>query len=308
MATTTTLSSIRTACYNIIKQPENCAAYPYTLLDTFINKAQNDFCYGFLSNLSTKEKMQKQNLPFLNKRTVFTSVARNTNSVALIVSGTTITMSDSSTFASSGAVWVQWQIITYSANSGTVLSGCSGITFATAAGAQVRQLYSLPTDYGQMTNAYYTAATNGVEFKMIGFDYRDYMQPQLNTINYNTYRDDYTYAFQGEFYYTLIDDTYFLPFLPQSGCMIRFEYQKKPTQLVATSDVATIPDDYVLNIIPYFATAEMLYNRGEPDIALQLNNYWFENARNAVRFYQTKQKELIYGQRVRTVSDGQVNI
>lgn len=67
MATTKTLSDIRTACYNIIKQPENCAAYPYAILDTFINKSQNDICYGNVQNLQTNERLDKQALTFLEK-------------------------------------------------------------------------------------------------------------------------------------------------------------------------------------------------------------------------------------------------
>jgi hypothetical protein len=42
---------------------------------------------------------------------------------------------------------------------------------------------------------------------------------------------------------------------------ISFEYQKKPTQLVDTTDVLTVPDDYSLNTIPYLAVSEMLANR-----------------------------------------------
>ncbi len=271
--TTKTLSDIRTVCYGLIKQSENCAAYPYTLLDPFINKAQNDFCFGNISNLLTKEKLQKQNLEFLNKRTFYTSVARNTLSVAAVAGGTTITMSDSSTFLSSGAVWINGAVVTYAANTGTQLTGTSSIQFAFPSGTKVFQLYSLPTDFGQMTQAYYTTGPSGMEIKLMGFDLRDYFEPQLNSYIFRYQQDDWNLLNQQELYYSIVDGTYFLPFMPASGNAIRFEYQKSPTQLAATSDIATIPDAYCLNIIPYFATSEMLFNRGEPDIASPLNNF-----------------------------------
>lgn len=304
---TKTLSDIRTICYGVLKQPEDCAAYPYSLLDTFINKAQNDFCYGNLTNLLTKEKLQKQNLEFLNKRSFFTSVQRNTISADAVTGATTLTMSDSSTFAASWAVWINGNVITYTANTGTQLTGCSGIAFDFPSGTKVFQLYSLPTDFGQMTEAYYTSGPTAQEIRLIGFDLRDYREPSLNQFIYRFYTDDFNF-YQSELYYTIVDGTYFLPFMPQSDNAIRFEYQKNPTALSAASDVCIIPNSYVLNIVPYFATSEMLFNRWEPDLAVPLNNYGFENARNAYRYYQTQTKENIYNQKVRTASDGRINI
>lgn len=147
-----------------------------------------------------------------------------------------------------------------------------------------------------------------MEIKIVWFDLRDYNEPQLNSYVFRYTQDDFSLMNQQELYYSIIDGTSFLPFMPQSGNAIRFEYQKAPTQLVNPTDVCVIPNDYVLNVVPYFATSEMLFNRGESDLAWPLNNFGFENARNAYRFYQTQTQELIYGKRVRTASDGRINV
>jgi hypothetical protein len=55
------------------------------------------------------------------------------------------------------------------------------------------------------------------------------------------------------------------------------------------------------------AVAEMLFNRGEADQASELNLFGFEKSQEMYAFYQTQQKELQFGQRVRTSSDGKLN-
>jgi hypothetical protein len=67
MANTVTLQNIRDITYSIIKQPESAKAYSLTLMDSFINKAQRDICYGSCINLATREELEKQSLSFLNK-------------------------------------------------------------------------------------------------------------------------------------------------------------------------------------------------------------------------------------------------
>jgi hypothetical protein len=70
---TKTLQDVYNIAYAIIKQPENCTAYPTTLMKSFINKAQNDICYGNVHNLSTNERLEKQALTFLEKNQFYTS-------------------------------------------------------------------------------------------------------------------------------------------------------------------------------------------------------------------------------------------
>lgn len=184
MATTKTLSDIRTACFGIIKQPENCAAYPYALLDTFINKAQNDICYGNVQNLSTNERLDKQALTFLEKVQFYSTHRFSTLAADAVPGATTLTCTN--TLASSGYVWINGAIMSYSANNGTTLSGIPAtgslaIPFAFVEGTQVFQLDALPTDFGQVSRAFLTLDNTRYRTQLVTVDSRDLSSPIPNT-------------------------------------------------------------------------------------------------------------------------------
>ena len=73
--------------------------------------------------------------------------------------------------------------------------------------------------------------------------------------------------------------------------------------MTAGTDTGTIPDQFILNTVPYFAAAEMMANRGEMNEAIALNMYGFSNTANMYKYYQSQKNELIYGQRLRTQKD-----
>ena len=60
------LSELRTLSYNILREDENVTNYPYTLVDSFLNSAQLDFCSGLIKNPFTGAIEKKGKLPFLN--------------------------------------------------------------------------------------------------------------------------------------------------------------------------------------------------------------------------------------------------
>jgi hypothetical protein len=78
--------------------------------------------------------------------------------------------------------------------------------------------------------------------------------------------------------------------------------------MVSSTDLATIPDQFSLNTIPYLAVSEMMMNRWEADEWIKLNNFWYKEVKKLYKTYQTKTKELIYWQRIRTASDWSINI
>jgi len=57
----------------LIAQGQDSTAYPLTLMRSFINKAQNDICYGTLHNLSTNERLEKQALTFLESNQFYST-------------------------------------------------------------------------------------------------------------------------------------------------------------------------------------------------------------------------------------------
>lgn len=311
MAATTTLSQLRTDVYDLLKQPENCKAYPYTLVDRTLNAAVFDLCMGGVALPETGEIIDKMNMPFLNRNTFFTSAYRITTSGATTAGAVTLDVSDTTYFPTAGSAWLQGDIITWTGKTATSFTGVTGINFGWAAGSTIYAMYAVPADFGQMTAAYYTTGPNAYQYKMIGFDYRDYREPTLNRDIFRLFRDESVWA-NREYYYTLITDTagtFFLPMLPVNGNAIRFDYQKMPDTLALTTDVCVIPDQFARRTVPYLASAEVLYNRGEADYSRFLERYgFFRHVKQYYAFYQTQQKELIFNQRVRTQQDGVINI
>lgn len=300
------LQDIRNIAYSILKTNENASAYPPVLMDSFINKAQNDICIGNLKNLKTGEILSKPTLGFLAKEVFYKSVQRSTISAPLTIGATTVTVADTTPYPTSGAIWIDGMLVSYIAKSATQFTGCTGVIADMPAGSKLLAMYLLPSDFAQMTSSYYITGTAGVQRRMIGMDYRDFKESLLNQTTFQVQRTD-SFLNVGEIYYTIVNGLYFLPFSPWSGFNIRFEYQKLPTTLIDIADIATIPDTYVLSTIPYIAVSEMLFNRGEPDIGIELNNLWYSNVKTMYSFYTGQQKELNYNQRVRTSRDGMLN-
>lgn len=300
------LQDIRNIAYSILKTNENASAYPPILMDSFINKAQNDICIGNLKNLKTGEMLSKPSLGFLAKEVFYKSVQRSTISVALVTGSTTVTVSDASPYPSSGAVWIEGMLVSYTSRTSTQFTGCTWVIADMPAWSKILAMYLLPSDFSQMTSAYYITGTAGVQRRMIGMDYRDFKESLLNQTTFQVQRSD-SFLNVWEIYYTIVNGLYFLPFSPWSGFNIRFEYQKLPTTFINTTDLATIPDTYVLSTVPYIAVSEMLFNRGEPDIGIELNNFGYNNVKTMYSFYTWQQKELNYNQRVRTSRDGLLN-
>ena len=308
MSTTYTLQNVYDAAYWLIAQWEDSTAYPKSLLTTFINKVQNDICYGNVQNLQTNERLDKQALTFLEKTQFYTTHNFTTLAAIAVVWATTLTCTN--TLATSGYLWINGNIISYSANDWTTISWIPAtweysIQFAHIAWTQVFQLDVLPTDFWQLSRIYLTLNSTRNRQKLIWIDDRDLSNPitgwYVNNFFWNWYN---WYWLWREYYYSIIRGQFILYLVPQvNNQPLSFEYQKKPTQLSAVTDVLSIPDDYSLTTIPQMAMAEMMANRGEMDEAIKLNNFGFNNIKSMYQFYSTQRNELEYNQRVTNSSE-----
>jgi len=305
MANTKTLQDIRNIAYWIIKQPQNSSAYPLALFDSFANKAQNDICYGNVTNLQTQEQLAKVTLPFLNSTQFYSSSLKSTLTALSVVWATTLPC-NTEWLATSWFIYLKGDIISYSGVNANWLTWVpatwtGSISFAFEAGTPIVQLYALPADFGQPVSVNYNSNQ-----KLKNIDQRDLVsEVPTSPFLQRYFRNDFTSDTQfSEYYYTVINAQYLLFIIPSAeGKMLRFEYQKAPEQMVDAADLATIPDDYILNTVPYLAIAEMMANRWEMNEALMLNNFAFVNTKNMYKFYQTQKWELQYNQRVRTSKD-----
>jgi len=312
---TFTLQEVYDSCYGIIAQWEDSTAYPTSLLLTFIQKAQNDICYGTIQNLSTNERLKKSALNFLEASQFYTTYNFATVTTLAVVWATTLACTNS--LNSSGYIWINGNIISYSANDWTTISWIPAIweysiQFAHKTWTQVFQLDELPDDYWQVSRIFLTLDSVRTRTELKWIDSRDLTAPVPNSYLHRFFFD-WAYANTSwvgrEWYYSILRGKFILFLVNQTaGQALSFEYQKKPTQLSATTDLLTIPDDYSLNTIPYLAVSEMMMARWEADEWIKLNNFGFQNIKSMYEFYNSQRIELPFNQRVTNSSEWFLNI
>lgn len=308
MAYTYTLQNLLNTSYSIIKQPENSPAYnTENLVIPMLNNAQSDIINWNIVNLQSWERLSKQALPFLNKSVYYNTHLNSSLTQILSVLDTTINVSSTVWFTTTGKLYIWWNIINYTWLTATQFTWITWIEFEFPAWTEVKQLYSLPTDFWQLTRITYN-----IRYRLVPIDQRDLQS--INPTNYYQYsitRDD-SIKFNNEYYYSIIDWIWFIVFVPSTQIYpIKFEYQKKATQFVVsnpTLQLLSIPDDYALSTIPYIAMSEVMANRWEMDEAIKLNSFGFNKIKSMYEFYSTQHKELIFNQRVKTQKDWLLNI
>ena len=55
----TTRAELRTICYGLLREDEDTSAYPYVLMDLFLDASQQKICNGRVVNPLTKEEVRK---------------------------------------------------------------------------------------------------------------------------------------------------------------------------------------------------------------------------------------------------------
>lgn len=279
------LSQLRTATYGILRETENCAAYPYTLVDWFINSAQLRYCSGLLTNPFNGQIVQKGKLPFLKKDAYFSNVSPTYTTADVAVGATTIPAT-TTWYASAWALFINWNIVTYTGVTSTSFTGCSNVLFAFIWWTEISQAFTVPTDFMSPIQMIYNS-----QFKLNCMNYDDIYE-NLKQYSGNYLTEYWTslglnYSTVGSPFYTIKDGAYIIIFnINQTLGQLHLRYEKKPTTLTATSDTLTIDNDiYGLNIISQYAAAEMLYHRWEEARASQMINFVISQAKESYRYY-----------------------
>lgn len=99
-------------------------------------------------------------------------------------------MTDASSHPSSGAIWIEGMLVTYTGRTATQFTGCTGVIADMPAGSKLLAMYLLPSDFAQMTSSYYITGTAGVQRRMVGMDYRDFKESLLNQTTFQVQRSD----------------------------------------------------------------------------------------------------------------------
>lgn len=299
----TTLTQIRTQCYNILREDEDSSAYPYTLVDSLINSAQQRICSWLVVNTFTGQSITKGSLSFLESRKFYDNIASVSLSEDTTIWATTLTVTATTNYPSTGSLWINGNVVAYTGVTSTTFTGVSGVLYPFTSGSSVYPAFTLPTDYMSTIDVAYNNSIS-IPYKPSKQIYRDMveMSKGLYTDYYNdsaTNSNNTFLNYQPPFY-TIWDGTYFLPFwIDNSNNFFTLHYEKVPTTMTATSDTATISNDiYAKNTIAYLATGEVLFNRWEEGRASQLLTFAYGQIQEMYRFYNNQASESLDGQEV----------
>jgi len=301
-----TLSTLRTKCYDILREEENSSAYPYTFVDQLLNASQQRICTGRVVNPLNKEEVIKWVLPFLNTDKYYSNVATTSLTAAATVGATTLTVGSTTNFDSTGTLYILGNIVTYTWKTSTTFTGVSGVLFAFLSGSEVSVAFSLPTDYASVINVVYKN-----QYKLPAQNYDDIFENlnsskgRNNRYN-NRNNNDIGSHYLGNAFYSIKDNTYLIVFnANQTGDMIRFRYEKLPTTMTLTTDTATISNDiFALWTIPYIAIGELLYNRGEEGRGAEILNFWLGQVREMYNYYNNTSYEDPSGSQYKVAKAG----
>lgn len=300
----TTLQQLRNIWYAILKESETSSAYPTVLMDSLINWAEKSICAWWITDVRSGNQIEKWPLPFLYSDSFYSTVQDVYLTANATIWGNTLDM-DTTNLLSSGKVWINWNLITYTGKLATQLTWVTGIWFAHQSWDRVSQLFVLPTDYASPVRCYYRWG-----YPLESKDYRDVFTSNNNYKNLDDWINlDYDFNSNISPFYSIIKGLYLLPFqIDTTWEMLHLMYETVPTTMTAVTDVCTIPDTYADRTIPYIAVWEFLYNRWEEARWLELLAFWYWKIQEMYSFYTNQNSERIHNQRVHTGKDSSYNI
>jgi len=303
---TTTLDEILSECYKTMKEERNNSPrYPESTMIRYINKAQKDICFGIVSNPANDEKLQKGNLGFIESQQFYSSVADTSISNEATIGANTLDATTTNNL-NSGALYIDGDIITYTSKSSTQFLGVEGITFAHKAGARIKQLAVLPDAWGQIIKVVYNK-TN----KLRPVDYRN-LEGELQTYYSGVSIDresETVFESQIDPFYSILDGKYIAMYgFNTNNYAINIEYDKKPIRMSNLTDIATIPDDFAIDVLADYAVANMLYRRGEEKRAIEHFNIAFDFIGGMYKWYNSRVIGKVYNNRIEARDIGRNNI
>ena len=307
-----TLQELRDIFYWILRETQDpqwwTSAYPLVLADLFLNSAEQSILWGRIINPITKEEARAGQLPFLNKEIYYANVKPTSLSADAVAGWTTLTVSTTSSFPTSGTLFMQWNIIPYTGLTATQFTGCTGILFNFKSGTQLSLAYALPADYSSVINVVYNN-----RFQLPPKVYDDTFE-DLNRFKGNNYQRNRTQSLYEspmriKPFYTIKDSKYVIVWnIQDTNATIRVRYQKVQDTMVNSTDQCTIDNaTYAKACIPYMAVGEMLYNRWEEARASSILSFGISKVKEMYTWYDTTDFENISGTQYK-LGKGNLNI
>lgn len=231
-----TLAQARSATQEILNDLATSSIYSPEYIDQCINDTETDMCDTAKFN-------------FLKDKELYNAPADTSLTGDVTTVSTVLPVNDTTNYPTSGAVYIEQDIILYTGKTSTTLTGCTGIGINHSSGQVVRPVLALPSNYAKrpVLEVYKGGNSKPLTYEYI--DETDYFHSRL------LYK--FTFVSDGS------GNRYLMANALNSTDSMVFKYLKKPTTLVDDSDVLTIPDPYALKIVPIFAAARCQMLRGD---------------------------------------------
>lgn len=233
----TTLATLRSDTYAILNDLQTSNVYASDFVDEILNEVQTELCAEW-------------KWPFLKGKKLFLGAPKTTLAASITTSSTSITVDGVDGFETSGALWIDQDVIDYTNASTTTITGVTNIGISHTLGVDVYPLITLPTDYGGVPELL-VKRTNASEFSQVEqvdemmFDYKEgsYLRYAV-TMNETT-----------GLLYLRIDEV-------AADDIFSFSYRKLPATMTDAVD-SSIPDAYARKILPKLAATKLQFLRND---------------------------------------------
>lgn len=288
-----TLSQLRQTCYDILRESGASSAYPASLMDLFLNDAQQNILSGRVVNPITKEEVRKWELYFQKADVFYNNLPSISLSQDTTIWATELFTSDTTWFPDEWALYIWGNIVTYWSKTATSFTECVDVKFAHLAWTGVSILHLLPDDYWSIINVIYK---NKIKMQQKMFDdmFEDLNNYKWTPKNRTKAIGYYDQPYRIAPFYTIIDANYLLIFNYQDiNAMIKVRYEKLFPEMDWSHNCAIPNDIYAKTTVPYIAVGQMLMNRWEEARASQIISYGISKLKEMYDYYNSTDFEKI---------------
>lgn len=150
-----TFEQIINATYKQLGEPSDSINYDQTdVVRPKINEVVDRVCKGSIRNVFNNSLYTAGDLPFRRRQEFYTGIKKQTLNGDTAIGAVTINF-DSSDFPTAGYVMIDDNIIQYTGNTGSSITGCTNVVIEHFGGTYVYPLYTIPTNISKPFTFYH---------------------------------------------------------------------------------------------------------------------------------------------------------
>lgn len=276
-----TFSELKTRVYKLINEKTDSTVFTDSYVWSVINEIQHNICVWDVTNLETWQVYQSPYLRFLASKSFFKSVDPINLTAAVATTDTEISFTTTN-FLSSGDIYINGDIITYTWKTATQITGVTWIATTHDSWEEVKQAFQLPTD-----------AWKGFSLRLI----EDNQETPIPYMDDRALKDQYLY-------YTIVSDStstdefIVIEWYTQNDKTLVLDYYKTSTDMSASGDSTDLPDPYGMQVLAPLVAWEILYNSDERQNGVGFLREGYSKLQQMYTNYSARTKE--YRRKVKT--------